>query len=122
MPVHPEAMRAYRRTALARLQSERRQLRERCSRAWDLARQAAQLLRERYGVPRVVVFGSLVHPGRFTAHSDIDIAAWGLTDANWLGATGAVRNLADDIDLNLVDVTCCTPELLSAIEREGVDL
>jgi hypothetical protein len=34
----------------------------------------------------------------------------------------AVRNLSDEIDLNLVDVECGSLELLKAIEREGVAL
>ena len=34
----------------------------------------------------------------------------------------AVRNLSDEIDLNLVDVECGSSELIEVIEREGVDL
>jgi len=69
---------------------------------------------------RVVVFGSLTHADRFTLWSDVDLAAWGLTPANWLRAIGAVKSLSTEVELNLVDVTCCSPELLTAIEREGV--
>jgi hypothetical protein len=35
---------------------------------------------------------------------------------------GAVRDLSQEIELNLVDVAACSPELLSVIEREGATL
>lgn len=115
-------MERYKRTARARRQLERKRREMRRERAWQLARRAAALLKEEYDVQRVVVFGSLTHPDRFTLWSDVDLAAWGLTSANWLRAMGAVRELSDEIEVNLVDVACCSPELLMAIEREGVVL
>jgi len=115
-------MARYRRTAHARWRKEQEHLRRRRARAWHLARRAARLLKEEYGAQRVVVFGSLTQPDRFTLWSDVDLAAWGLTTANWLQAVGAVRYLSDEIELNLVDVSSCSPELLAVIEREGVTL
>lgn len=117
-----EKMEEYRRTARARWQAEQRRLEARREEAWALARDAAALLKERFGVSRVVVFGSLTHPGRFNAHSDVDLAAWGLTSANWLRAMGDVRELSREIDLNVVDVACCAPALLRAIEEDGTPL
>jgi predicted nucleotidyltransferase len=73
-------------------------------------------------VTRVVLFGSLPQPARFTLWSDVGLAAWGLTPANWLKAIGAVSRLSDEIELNLVDVETCSPALLAVIEREGVPL
>lgn len=120
MRIPADQLQRYRHTARLRWQAERRRLETRRAQAWQLARQAAALLRHAYGVERVAVFGSLTHPGRFTAQSDVDIAAWGLTSANWLRARAAVRDLSSEIDLNLVDIATCSPELLSAIERDGV--
>ena len=117
----PDLMR-YRAAARERWQRERTQRAERQQRAWRLARQAADLLRTRFGVERVSVFGSLAHGERFSLWSDVDLAAWGLTATNWLAASAAVRALAGDIELNLVDVSSCSPELLAAIERDGVAL
>lgn len=122
LQIPAEQLKRYRRTARARWKAEQQRQEERRARAWELARQAAQLLKEQYGVPRVVVFGSLTHSGRFTRWSDVDLAAWGLTSANWLRASAAVRELSREIDLNLVDVACCSPELLDVIERDGVPL
>jgi predicted nucleotidyltransferase len=115
-------MAQYKRTARARWQAELQRQEVRREHAWQLARQAAALLKEVYGVQRVVAFGSLVHSGRFSRWSDVDLAAWGLTAANWLRAIAAVHDLSGEVELNLVDVTCCSPELLAAIEQEGVSL
>jgi len=115
-------MAEYKRTARLRWQAEKVQRNLRRERAWDLARQAAELLKCDFGVTRVVVFGSLTQEDCFTEWSDVDLAAWGLTPKNWLKAIGAVNRLSDEIELNLVDVECCSPGLLAAIEREGVPL
>ncbi len=120
--ISPEEMAQYKRTARLRLREERAEQAQRRERAWQLARQAAELLRENFGVERVVLFGSLIQEGRFTRWSDVDLAAWGLTTANWLRAIGAVQDLSDEIELNLVDVETCSPELLAAIEQDGVVL
>ena len=112
----------YRASAQARWHSERALRIARQQRAWRLAEQAAELLRMQYGVQQVSVFGSLTHPDSFTQWSDVDLAAWGLTAATWLKASAAVRALAGDIELNVVDVSACSPELLAAIVRDGVPL
>ncbi|WP_176237472.1 nucleotidyltransferase family protein [Candidatus Hakubella thermalkaliphila] len=87
-----------------------------------LARRVATLLREQYGVTRVVVFGSLAQKGRFTRWSDVDIAAWGIRPEDTFQAMGAVMDLDSEIQVNLLDVETCRPSLLAAIEREGIDL
>jgi predicted nucleotidyltransferase len=120
--ISAEQMQVYRRTARQRWQAEQAQLARRRERAWELARQAAEMLRRDFAAVRVVVFGSLVQEGRFTEWSDVDLAAWGLDSKNWLKAIGAVQRLSDEIELNVVDVGSCSPELLAAIEREGEPL
>ena len=49
---------------------------DRLDRACHAARTAADLLRERLGATRVIVFGALAHDDWFTRWSDIDLAAW----------------------------------------------
>lgn len=120
--ITPEQMAAYREGARRRQERERQALRERERRAWELARQAATALREQFGVSRVVVFGSLVHPGWFTPWSDVDIAAWGIKPEDTFRAIGVVLDLDTDIPLNLVDVGACSASLLETIERDGVPL
>ncbi len=94
----------------------------RYQRAWQLAREAAQLLRREYGATRVVVFGSLLRPSMFDERSDVDIAAWGLSPQDTLRAMSAVAYLDREIEVNLVDVSTCQPGILHVIEQEGVDV
>jgi predicted nucleotidyltransferase len=117
--ISPKQLEIYKRTALTRMQAEKELCAKRRAQAWALARQAANILRSEYGVSRLVVFGSLAHEGRFTLYSDVDLAAWGLTSANWLRAMSAVHAISSDIEINLVDITICSPELLATIEKEG---
>jgi predicted nucleotidyltransferase len=118
----PEEMAAYRAGARRRQERERQALRAREERAWELARQAATVLREQFGVSRVVVFGSLVHPGWFNPWSDVDIAAWGIRPADTFRAIGVAMDLDPEIAVNLVDVGACSASLLQTIERDGVPL
>lgn len=120
--ISPEAMAGYREGARRRQEAERRALAAREERAWALAREAAARLRERFGVSRVVVFGSLVHPGCFTHWSDVDIAAWGLQPDDTFRAIGVAMDVASEIPVNLVDVGACKPSILRVIEQEGVDV
>lgn len=95
---------------------------ERLARAWQVARQAARLLRERYGAPRVRVFGSLLHARRFHAGSDIDLAVEGLAVGDYWDALAEVLFLDDEITVDLVDPGTCPPVVWAIVEREGVDL
>ena len=118
----PEEVAEYRRAARFRCAQEQRELAQRQERAWEMARAAAQLLRERFGATRVVVFGSLVHDGCFTPWSDVDVAAWGIRPEDTFRAIGEVIDLDLAIEVNVVDVGACRPSLLATIEREGIDL
>jgi len=112
----------YRATARRRKAQEEQALARRQERAWKLARLAANLLRERFGTTRVVVFGSLAHEKAFTPWSDVDIAAWDIHPEDTWRAVGAVMDLDAEIEINLVDVSAARPSVLEAIEREGFDL
>ena len=113
---------AYRAGAHSRYEQARQELALREKRAWESARRAAMLLREQYDVARVVVFGSLVHPGCFTPWSDVDIAAWGIRPQDTFRAIGAVMGIDGEIEVNLVDVQTCSPSLLKTVEREGQEI
>ena len=95
---------------------------KRLDRAWQIARRAARLLRERYGVPRVRVFGSLLHPGRFHIDSDVDLAVEGLAVGDYWDALADVLFLDDEITIDLVDPDMCPRDIWARIEREGVEL
>ena len=113
---------SYHRAAAQRVTEERRALRARYQRAWKVARHAADVLREHYTVQRVVLFGSLLDQERFKAHSDVDLAVWGIGWPAYLHALGEMLELDEEIEVNLVDIACSHPLLREVIEREGREL
>ncbi|HIC88969.1 MAG TPA: nucleotidyltransferase domain-containing protein [Anaerolineae bacterium] len=117
-----EEIEIYRQTARRRRRQEERRLTERRERAWTVARQAARLLKDRFGARRVVVFGSLAREGRFRRWSDLDLAVWGIRPEDYYRAVSKVLDMTTEFKIDLVDVTSCRPSLRAAIEREGIDL
>ncbi len=123
LSITPDDLAVYRRSAQRLREQDREAEFARRAEAWRLARVAAGLLRERFGVTRVVVFGSLANDERsFTRWSDVDIAAWGIPPADTFRAIGAVMDISSAPMINLVDVNTCTASLLETIERDGVDV
>jgi predicted nucleotidyltransferase len=118
----PEQIAVYRATAQRYREQERSETERRRERAWRVVRRAARLLKDEFKATRVVVFGSLVHGDCFTRWSDVDLASWGIAPEDILRAMGAVLDLSDEIEVNLVDVNTCRPSLLAVIERDGVEL
>jgi predicted nucleotidyltransferase len=92
------------------------------ARAWEQARQAARVLRERFGATRVVVFGSLAHNLWYSERSDIDIAVWGIAPEDFFQAVADVNTVGVDFDINLVDPAIARPHIVKTIRREGVDV
>ena len=90
--------------------------------AWNVAREAARLLRERYGVDRVRVFGSLVHKGRFYPDSDVDLAVEGLKSCDYWEALTSVIFLDKEVAIDMIDRATCRPEIWDVVEQEGIDL
>lgn len=118
----PEELERYRQAARHRAHRALKDVALRRDRAMELARRAAQLLRERFGATRVVVFGSVVREGCFTAWSDVDMAAWGLKPSDTYLAIGVIHGLDPTIEMNLVDMSICPPSLSAVIEAEAREL
>lgn len=102
----------------AEIQAASRLRRER---AWELARQAAAVLRQEYRAARVVAFGSLPDPERFHPWSDVDLAAWGLPADRFFEAVARLLDLGGDIRVDLVMAERAKPALQEAIQA-GMDL
>ena len=117
-----EEIARYRAAARKQKAREDKKLAERLERAWALARQASDLLKEQFGATRVVVFGSLTREETFTPWSDVDVAAWGIRPEDTLRAMGVVWDLDSEIEVNLADVNVTRASVLESIEREGIDL
>ena len=83
---------------------------------------AARVLKQEFGVARVVLFGSLARNSGFTRWSDVDIAAWGIDPKDTFRAIGVIMDLDAEVPVNLVDVKTASPSLLEAIEKDGIEL
>lgn len=116
----PQQIALYRATAQQRYQHEASALVHLQEKAWQAARQAAQLLREQFHASQVVVFGSLTRETGFTRWSDVDIAAWGLAPADTFRAIGAIMDMDAGVPVNLVDINSTRASLLRAIEQDGI--
>ena len=64
--------------------------------AWQLARQASKLLREKFMARHVVLVGSLASENGYSVWSDIDLAAWGIPPERFFAAVAAVTGLSAD--------------------------
>ena len=118
----PSKLETYARTARARAQARRKQLEARREQAWQVARRAADVLREQYGATKVVVFGSLRHPFLFHKRSDIDLAAWGIHERDYYRAVGTLLGLDVKFEVDLIEAEFARPALEALIEREGIAL
>lgn len=90
--------------------------------AWQVAREAAHMLKERFGATRVRAFGSLLHPDRFDGTSDVDLAVEGLDLSRYWEAQTQVLYLDDEVIVDLVDRGGCSSAVWQHVEQEGVDL
>ncbi len=91
-------------------------------RALVIVRKAADLLKQKYGATRVVLFGSLAHGLWFTPRSDIDIYSEGITVDAFLEAEAAIQAIDRSFKMDLVEPQECSPELRKRIEQEGMEL
>ena len=98
------------------------QVEKRWQQAQQLARDAAQRLRDQFGARRVVLFGSAVEQSSFTRWSDVDLAAWGVPPERFYEAVAAMTSLSTEIAVDLVDPDQCPATLRGVIEREGIEL
>ena len=120
MRVTEEEMKLYRATAQRRWAKERQQLTERHQRAWMLTSRAAALLKEQFGVRKVVVFGSLVREDLFHPQSDVDLAVWGLDERRYYRLVAQLLALDPGIKIDLVMIEDAPITLRTRIEHEGV--
>ncbi len=119
-PIPPEQMEIYRKAAREREAVNKARLEARRQHALELARQAAQILKAEFGVSRVVVFGSLLHPELYHWHSDVDLAVWDVE--HYFRAVARLLDLDPQVEFDLVPIEDARPGILAVIEKEGVEL
>lgn len=96
------------------------QMKERQQQGLEVARQAAQILKQDFGAQRVVLFGSMLNPEQMWWGSDIDLAVWGLPEEDFLKAGAAIER-KHNFSIDLVEIQHARPHILNAIEQ-GVEL
>jgi len=87
-----------------------------------LVREASIALKQRFGVKRVVLIGSLAHATWFMDDSDVDLAVQGLRDSDYLEAWGVVEDIIGDRPVDLIEIDRAGESLRRAIERYGIEL
>jgi len=105
--------------ALKNLSFEALQLRERLL---EKAREAASVLKTRFGASRVILFGSFAHHAWFRPDADIDIAVEGLPVGNFWDAWKTVEEIIADRPVDLVDMETAINALKRSIRRHGIEL
>lgn len=96
-------------------QRERKQLLAR-------VRQAAAMLKSRFGAQRVALFGSLAHASWFVRDSDVDLAVEGLSSEDYWQAWRLVEEIIGDRPVDMIDIETSGKSLRQAIERYGLEL
>jgi len=85
-------------------------------------REAAAVLKSRFGARRVVLFGSLAHAAWFTPDSDVDLVVEGLSRQDYWEAWRVVEEIVRDRPVDLLELEMVGESLRRAIERSGVEL
>ncbi len=88
----------------------------------ERVRAAAHILKTRFGVRRVVLFGSLAHAAWFAEDSDVDLAVEGLAGKDYWEAWRTVEEIVGDRPVDLIDIETSSESLRQAVERHGVEL
>lgn len=118
----PTDLDLYRKALKGRMATTRSHADSRLKRSQELAGRAALILKEEFDVKKVVAFGSIVNPRLFHAHSDVDIAVWGLTGRRYYRAVGILQSLDPDIEVDLVAFENASNSIRETILREGKEL
>jgi uncharacterized protein len=90
--------------------------------AMRVARQAATILREEYSAKKVILFGTLAMDAGFSEHSDIDLAAYGISDELFYRAVAGITGLSPKFNVDLIDPDTCRPSVKESILSRGIEL
>ena len=109
----------YRKFARLRDETEMREMLARRERALLVARKAARILKESFGVTRVLLFGSLVTQSWFHIRSDVDLAVEGFKPEDFWRADCRLESISDGFEIGLVDLSTAPSGLKQTIPRDG---
>ncbi|MCS6925743.1 MAG: nucleotidyltransferase domain-containing protein [Candidatus Binatia bacterium] len=92
---------------------------ERRQKAQVAAEACARLLKERFGVRAVYIFGSLAGQSPWHSRSDIDLAVEGLAPEQYVPALSALwQLLPEELEVDLITLENAPPELVAKIKGE----
>lgn len=94
----------------------------RLARARKVVRKAVSILREKFNVKKIVLFGSVAKPKLFHSRSDVDIAVWGLAGRDYFRAVGMLQSIDSEISIDLIDFDLASSHMQDVIHREGKPL
>ena len=107
---------------LKRRWENRRIDKELLQQAWEAAHRVATVLYQDFGAAKVAVFGSLAEHRWFTTGSDIDIAVWGLTDAQCRDARSEIAGLCPEFKIDLINFEASTGLFRERVQRQAISL
>mgnify|MGYP002778062072 FL=1 len=119
--ISPDQLRRYQAAAQTRQAQRQQRHLERQQLGWQVAQQAAQILKREFGVTQVKLFGSMLNAQRIHAESDVDLAVAGLADHRYLEAVTRLLDLSG-LSVDLVQLEHASPKLQGAIDLHGVEL
>lgn len=85
-------------------------------------KEAADVLKQRFGVRRVVLFGSLAHRAWFASDTDVDLAVEGLHAQDYWQAWKVVEDVVGDRPVDMIEIERAKPSLRQSITRSGIEL
>ena len=101
-------------------QKKKESIEQRKQKALKAAKDIANMLKDKYGVSNVVLYGSLVN-GRFDDYSDIDLYVEGLGEG-YFTALHEAQMIAGDIEVSIACSTDVLESLRKNIQLTGVKL
>jgi len=87
-----------------------------------LIEESAKILKSRFSVKRVVLFGSLAHKSWFSDKSDVDLAVEGLASDQYWEAWRAVEEIIKERSVDLIELEYAKESLKRDIQDYGVEL
>jgi predicted nucleotidyltransferase len=85
-------------------------------------RLAALMLKRRYFVKRVVLFGSLAHESWFVSGSDVDLAVEGIETKDYWQAWRDVEEIIQGKSVDFVEMETVGDSLRMSIEKHGLEI
>ena len=107
------------RTAQPELTPEQEQEREQIL---ERLQEVAAMLKSRFGVRRVILFGSLARKLSFATGSDVDIAVEGLDKKKYWQAWKLAEEMIGDRPVDFVEIETAKESLKQAVQLYGIDL